>query len=417
MPRGVNNTGNCKTSHLRLEPDSFFESQMRRATGLRMNRFNLNRRIFVAVATVSACLSFPVGAAAAPDLALLMKANDPGGVARDRLYTFDPLSGAFKHLIVGNDRFLALQSFAWQPSGESIAFVSTVAVSGNGTATAPRAELFTVRRGGGGLRRLARAETIGAPAFSPDGKRIALVASFKRRSGAGCARGGHAVAVISVARPSLRRISACFTSRLARSRVAFIGKNRSVAAVPDRRRLVRLAASGAHRAKTRPPVIHQAAVGDRIAIGSYLPGTKSFWLHLDTGDTELLRIGARRPTLLPGDTFDVAPSGRAAVGNCAALPEDGLCGLSVRTRKRTRISSPFEPDLSRNSLEFGFSFDAQSRRIVSFGHPTFGLDGLPSGTRICVRPTLKAPTACHDLPAGHSVADKNTGVALWRPTT
>ncbi len=390
---------------------------MRLATGLRMNRVNSNRRFLVAVATISACLLLPSGAAAALDLAFIAKVDDSQGVAHERLYSFDPDSGAFKHLVVSGDRFLALQGFAWQPKGESIAFVSTVAGSGNGTATAPRAELWITRRSGGGLRRLARSETIGAPAFSPDGRRIALVASFKRRSGAGCARGGHAVAVVSVARPSLRRISACFTSRLALSRVAFIGNNRSVAAVPDRRRLVRFAVSGAHRAKTRPPVIHQAAVGDRITIGAYLPGTRSFWLHFDTGDTALLSSGARRATLLPGDTFDVAPSGRVAVGNCAALPERGLCGLSLRTRKRTRISSPFEPDLSRNSLEFGFSYDDRSRRIVSFGHPAFGLDGLPSSTRICVRSTLTAPPRCHDLPTGHSVADKNTGVALWRPAT
>lgn len=370
-----------------------------------------------ALAALLACLLLPAGAAAAPDLVLIAKASEPSGAVRDRIYSFDPISGAFNPLVSSGEQFLTLQSFAWQPDGEAIAFVASVAVTGSGAATAPRSELWTVRRTGGGLRRLAGAGTIGQPTFSPDGKRVAFVARFKRRSGRGCARGGYAVAAADVARGRLSRVSACFNSRLSQSAVAFVDGNRSIAAVTDRREIVRVAASGANRSTSKPPVIHRAAKGDRISISKYVAGSKSLWLRYDTGDTALLRVGARRATSLPTDIFDVAPNGRIAVGNCSALPERGLCALTVKTRKRIRMASPFPPDLSRDSLEFGFGFDAQSQRLVSFGYPEFGLDGLPTSTKICVRAKTDALAACSDLPAGVTVPDLTTGIARWRPTT
>lgn len=375
------------------------------------------QRFTCAIAALLACLLLPAGAAAAPDLAILAKASESPGAVRDRIYTFDPISGAFNPLVSTGQQFLSLQSFAWQPDGEAVAFVATVAVTGSGAATVPRSEIWTVRRTGGGLRRLGGGEAIGQPTFSPDGKRIAFVSRFKRRSGRGCARGGYAVAVVNVARAKLGRVSACFNSRLARSAVAFVDGNRAIAAVVNRREIVRIAASGSNRTATKPRVIHRAATGDRVAITSYVPRTKSLWLRYDTADTALLRIGARRAKLLPTDTFDVAPNGRIAIGNCAALPERGLCAFNISTRKRARIDSPFPPDLSRDSLEFGFAFDAQSQRLASFGHPEFGLDGLPTGTRICVRAKIEAVAACSDLPAGVAVADLTTGIARWRPAT
>lgn len=347
---------------------------------------------------------------------MLTKVND-AGVVRDRLATFDPASGAFNPLVTSGTQFLAVQHFAWQPDGEAIAFVGTVAVASNGAAATPQSEIWTVRRTGGGLRRIAGAETIGKPTFSPDGKRIAFVARFKRRSGRGCARGGYAVAVANEARASMTRVSACFTSRLTRSSVAFIDGSRQIAAIADRRSVIRVAASGSQRGKARPKVIHRAATGDRIAIAGYLPGSNSLWLRFDTGDAAVLKLGARRSTLLPGTVFDVAPNGRRAVGNCSALPEGGLCALNIATRKRTYFVSPFQPDLSRDSLEFGFSFDARSTRIVSFGFPEFGLDGLPTSTRICVRASLTATASCTALPAGVTVQDATSGIALWRPAT
>lgn len=358
----------------------------------------------------------PARAAAAPDLALLAKVNDAGAV-RDRLYTFDPSSGAFNPLVTSGSQFLALQHFAWQPDGETVAFVGTVAVTSNGAAATPQSEIWTVRRTGGTLRRIAGAETIGKPSFSPDGKRIAFVARFKRRSGRGCVRGGFAVAVANVARATMARVSACFTSRLARSGVAFVDGNRQIAAITDRRHVIRVSASGSQRGVTRLRAIHRAATGDRIAIAGYLPGTKSLWLRFDTGDSAILKLGARRSTLLPGDVFDVAPNGRRAVGNCSALPERGLCALTIATRKRVKFDSPFQPDLSRDSLEFGFAFDSRSARLASFGFPEYGLDGLPTSTRICVRASVGAAASCSDLPAGVTVQDATSGIALWRPTT
>lgn len=377
--------------------------------------FKLRIPLFAALlaALVAAVTAAP--ASARPELVFSAQTSEPSG-EQQQIVTFDPTSRTFATVLKTGPQFRTLADAVWNRAGDRIAFVGEVASNVGGAAAAPREELWTATLEGGQLKRISQADLQTAPVFSPDGKRVAFVALFPRRSGAGCARGGYAVSVATVASATTKRASACFKSTLARSGVAFLKDGRSVAAVVDRKRVVRLAARGGHARRTKPPVIHTAARGDRIAIESYVPGADAIWLRFDTGDSELLRLKTRKSALLPDATYAVAPNGRVSTGNCAPLPERGLCATSLRTRKRTQLASIFEPDLSRDSLEFGFAFDGTSSRLVTFGHPAFGLDGLPSSTKICTRASLVAAPICDDLPSGIRIADRQGAVAFWRPT-
>lgn len=364
-------------------------------------------------ALVAAAVAAP--ASARPELVFSGQSSETGG-EQHQIVTYDPAARTFATVVQTGGQFRTLTDVAWNRGGDRVAFVGEVVGNVGGAATTPREELWTADLDGGQLKLLSQADLQAAPVFSPDGSRVAFVALFPRRSGKGCARGGHAVAVATVATARTRRISACFKSTLARSGVTFLKDNRSVAAVVDRKRVVRLSARGGHARTARPPVLHTADRGDRIAIESYVPGADALWLRFDTGDSELLRLRTRKAALLPDATYAVAPNGRVSAGNCAPLPERGLCSVSLRTRKRSLMISPFEPDLSRDSLEFGFAFDASSGRLATFGHAAFGLDGLPSRTQICTREAVLAAPVCTDLPAGLRIADRQGAIATWRPT-
>lgn len=364
------------------------------------------------VALAAATAAAP--ASARPELVFSAQTSEPSG-EQQQLVVFDPAARTFATVLKTGGQFRSLTDVVWNRSGDRVAFVGEVASNVGGGASAPRDELWIAALDGGQLKRVSQSDLQSIPVFSPDGKRIAFAALFPRRSGSGCARGGYAVAVATVATAKTKRISACFKSTLARSGVTFMKDNRSVAAVINRSRLVRLSVRGGHARTSNPPVIHTADRGDRIAIESFLPSADAVWLRLDTGDSELLQLRQRKSSLLPADTYTVAPNGRTSVGNCAPLPERGLCSTSLRTRKRSKLISPFVPDLSRDSLEFGFTFDQASRRLATFGHPAFGLDGLPSSTQICTRETVLVAPTCTDLPAGLRIPDRQGAIARWRP--
>lgn len=373
------------------------------------------KQLLIATASAVVLLTASAGTASArPDLVFSAQTSEPSG-EQQQIVTFDPDTRAFATVLKTGGQFRTLADAVWSRDGNRIAFVGEVASNVGGAATAPREELWTSAIDGSQLKRVSQADLQAAPVFSPDGSRIAFVALFPRRSGAGCSRGGYAVAVATVASARTKRISACFKSTLARSGVTFMKDNRFVAAVVDRKRVVRLSSRGGQSRSMKPPVLHTADRGDRIAIESYVPGSDSLWLRFDTGDSELLSLRTRKAALLPDATYAVAPNARVSVGNCAPLPERGICATSLRTRKRTLLASLFEPDLSRDSLEFGFAFDSASKRLVTFGHAAFGLDGLPSRTQICTRETIATAPVCEDLPVGMRVTDRQGAVATWRP--
>jgi Tol biopolymer transport system component len=93
------------------------------------------------------------------------------------LYTADPSGGGLRKL---TDNVLADRDPAWSPDGSQIVFVRALVTGGS--RPHDNYELFVMRANGTGVRRLTRhrLEDL-APAWSPDGSRIAFVRRVDRR--------------------------------------------------------------------------------------------------------------------------------------------------------------------------------------------------------------------------------------------
>ena len=88
---------------------------------------------------------------------------------------------------------------AWSPDGQTIAFVRTVGTLPQWTRNGPNSEIFVMNAGGGGLQNLTRnPKPDTAPAWSPDGQKIAFRRSFGARCGPmGCGGGRSDLYVMS----------------------------------------------------------------------------------------------------------------------------------------------------------------------------------------------------------------------------